>query len=137
MRSLILETSSRLTMPLLCLSSFFLLLRGHNFPGGGFVGGLMLASAFVLYMVVFGAPVARQVLRVDPRAILGFGILVAVGSAIPSLVLSQPFFTGQWIELDFGGFGKLKLGTPLLFDVGVYLIVLGFVATTALALAEE
>lgn len=135
MTSLIFSTATRYMLPLLLLFSIFLLLRGHNEPGGGFVGGLVAAAAFALYAFAFNVENARQALRVDPRVLIGVGLLIAVGSGTVSLFGSLPFMTGQWSEQPIPILGKL--GTPVLFDVGVYLVVVGVTLTIIFALAES
>jgi multicomponent Na+:H+ antiporter subunit B len=82
MPSLILSTATRYMLPLLLLFSVFLLLRGHNDPGGGFVGGLVAAAAFSFYAFAYQVSEARRALRVEPRVLIGAGLVVAVGSAI-------------------------------------------------------
>ena len=137
MTSLILSTASRLLLPVVLLFSIFILLRGHNQPGGGFVGGLIAAAAFALHAIAYGVKKTRSLLGLDPRSLIGLGLFVALVSAMVSLVLGQPFFTGQWINLSFGSLGELDLGTPLVFDIGVYLTVIGVTLTIILSLAEE
>ena len=73
MTSSILRTATRFLMPLLLLFALFLLLRGHNEPGGGFVGGLVVAAAFVLYAIAYGVAAGRRALLVDPSTLLGAG----------------------------------------------------------------
>ncbi len=102
MTSTILQTATRVLMPLLLLFAVFLLLRGHNQPGGGFVGGLVVASSFVLYSIAFGVDAARRALLVTPSTLLGVGLLVALTSGLPGVVLGQPFMTAQWAELAIG-----------------------------------
>lgn len=135
--SVILRTATRFLVTLLLLFSVFLLLRGHHHPGGGFVGGLVLTAAFALYAIAYDVAAARQALAVDPRTLMAAGLLVALGSGALGLVLGDPFLTGLWREIDIPGFGALDLGTPLLFDVGVYLTVIGSALTIILALEEE
>jgi multicomponent Na+:H+ antiporter subunit B len=137
MTSLILRTTARLLRPLLLLFSLFILFRGHNQPGGGFVGGLMAAAAFALQAISTGVESARSALRVDPHVILGTGLLVAVVSGLPALVFGQPFMTGQWLSLHLPLAGEWKLSTVMLFDIGVYLVVLGSVVLVIFTLAEE
>jgi multisubunit Na+/H+ antiporter MnhB subunit len=127
----IFRTAARLLMPLLLLFSIFLLLRGHNEPGGGFVGGLVAAAAFALYAIAFGARRARQALLVKPLTLLGVGLLIALSSGIPAALRGQPFMTAQWM-LD-----PVALGTPALFDIGVFLVVAGVVLMMIFSLAEE
>ena len=117
MTSIILNTATRILTPVLLLFSLFLVLVGHNEPGGGFAGGLVAASAIALILIARGAPAARQALRVSPTALLGSGLLLAVGSGLVRTLAGDPFLTGWWIVPGFG--------TPLLFDVGVYLVVVG------------
>jgi multicomponent Na+:H+ antiporter subunit B len=82
----IFHTAARLLMPLLLMFSVFLLLRGHNQPGGGFVGGLIAAAAFSLYAISFGVARARQALLVRPVNLLGVGLLIALVSGLPAVV---------------------------------------------------
>ena len=137
MTSLILRTNARRLMPLLLLFSIFLFLRGHNEPGGGFVAGLVAAAAWALYAVAHDAATARRALRVEPRLLIGAGLLAALLSGAVGLLARQPFLTGLWGYLDLGGIGRFELGTPLLFDLGVYLTVLGVTLTIIFALEEE
>jgi multicomponent Na+:H+ antiporter subunit B len=136
MQSLILRTAGHFLLPLLLLFSLFLLFRGHNEPGGGFIAGLVAAAAVVLYLFSMDIASARRVLRVDPRSLLGGGMSLAVLSGVPGVFRGQPFFTAQWWELALPGAGKVKLSTVLLFDIGVYLVVVGAVLTIMLTLAE-
>ncbi|WP_018872800.1 Na+/H+ antiporter subunit B [Thioalkalivibrio sp. ALJ16] len=136
MHSLILRTAGHFLLPLLLLFSVFLLLRGHDEPGGGFIGGLVAAAAIVLYLFSMDTESARKVLRVDPRDVLGAGMVLAVLSTIPGVFLGQPFFTAQWWEFTAPVFGDIKLSTVLIFDIGVYLVVIGSVLTIMLNLAE-
>ena len=131
MTSLILRTGSRVLMPLLLLFGVFLLLRGHNAPGGGFAGGLVVAAAYALHSFAFGVVAARRALLVDPSRLIGSGLLLALASAIVPLVLGEPLLKSIWIDANAG------LGTPLFFDIGVFLVVIGVVLTMTFTLAEE
>ena len=135
MTSSILQTATRVLMPLLLLFAVFLLLRGHNQPGGGFVGGLVVASSFVLYSIAFGVDAARRAALVRPGTLLGVGLLVALTSGLPAVITGQPFMTAQWTEVSLGPIA-VALGTPLVFDVGVFLAVVGVVLGIVLTLAE-
>ena len=131
MNSLILRTATRVLMPLLLLFALFLLLRGHNEPGGGFVAGLVVAGAFALHSIAFGVPASRRALVVHPSTLLGAGLLVALLSALPAVFLVEPFLTAQWVTFGF------TFGTPLVFDIGVFLVVIGVVLTMTFTLAED
>jgi multicomponent Na+:H+ antiporter subunit B len=135
MKSLILQTASRYLMVLLVLFSVFMLFRGHNEPGGGFVGGLLIAGAFALYALAYQAKAARHLLRFDPRTIIGIGLATAVGSGLAAVFYGQPFLTGQWLPYSIPFLGKL--GTVFFFDLGVYLVVLGTTLLVLLTLQEE
>lgn len=137
MTSLILQTAARHLLPIILLFSIFLVFRGHQDPGGGFVGGLVASTALVLYAIAFDARAARHLLRSDPRTLIGVGLLVALASGLTSLFVGQPFLTGQWASLSMPGMGDLTVGTPLVFDIGVYLVVLGTTLTIMLSLAEQ
>ncbi|HUG47194.1 MAG TPA: Na+/H+ antiporter subunit B [Candidatus Limnocylindria bacterium] len=137
MRSLILVTGARLLTPLLLLFSVFLLVRGHNEPGGGFAGGLVAACAFILVAISREPAAARRALRVQPQTLIGVGLLVAIASGALSLLVGDPLLTGQWVDIPLPDGGNLALGTPLAFDLGVYLVVLGATLTMVLTLAEE
>jgi len=136
MDSLILRSAARLLLPLLLLFSIFLLLRGHNEPGGGFSGGLVAAAAFALLTIATDVPTTRRTLRMSPRVFIGAGLLVAVASGAIGLIGGGAFLTGLWAELPLPGGATLAVGTPLLFDVGVYLVVIGVVLTIVLSLME-
>ncbi len=137
MKSVILSTASRLVHPLLLMFSVFLLLRGHNEPGGGFSGGLMAASAFVLHALAHDAQTARRALKVQPQTLIGAGLLAALAAGIVALAIGEPFLTGSWTSFHMPGLGEWTLGTPLLFDVGVYLVVVGVSMLIILSMAED
>jgi multicomponent Na+:H+ antiporter subunit B len=136
MSRLIPATAARFLLPLLLLFSLFLLLRGHHEPGGGFAGGLVAAAAFTLYGLATDAAAARAVLRVPPRHLIGAGLLLALASGLVPLAAGQPFLTGSWVSLPLAG-ERIEIGTPLVFDVGVYLAVIGVTLTIVLALSVE
>jgi multisubunit Na+/H+ antiporter MnhB subunit len=133
--SLILLAATRVLMPLLLLYSLFLVWRGHNSPGGGFVGGLVAASAFVLYSLTAGVAASRRALRLDPSTLLSLGLGIALLSGLPGVVLGRPYLSAVWGSLELGT-ARLWLGTPLLFDVGVFLAVMGVVLTIVFTLTE-
>ena len=135
MSSLILSATSRFLLPILLLFSVFMLLRGHQLPGGGFVGGLVAAAAFVLYAIGHDVAAARRRLRASTISLLGVGLLLALGSGLFSLSTGRAFMAGVWMQQKLPFLGKL--GTPLVFDTGVYLVVLGATLTVLFTLAED
>lgn len=135
MRSLILAAATRVVFPLLLLFSVFLLFRGHNEPGGGFVGGLVAATAYALLALTGGVAAARRVLPARPEVLIGTGLLAALASGLVGLAAGRPFMTGLWGDVSLPVVGKP--GTPVLFDAGVYLTVVGVVLLILLTLQEE
>ena len=135
MTSIILRTATRILMPLLLLFALFLLLRGHNAPGGGFVGGLVVAAAFVLYAISSSIPASRRALLVDPSTLLSVGLLIALASGVIAILHGRPFMTAAWTSLGPQPAGVV-VGTPLLFDVGVFLAVIGVVLTIVFTLGD-
>lgn len=136
MNSVILRSGTFYLRPLLLIFSVFLLLGGHNLPGGGFTGGLVAASAFVLEALTFGVERAQQTLRVHPLTLVGFGLMLAALSATFSALLGQPFMTGIWRTFHVPGWGEVAVGSPFFFDLGVYFDVLGVTCLIVFTLLE-
>jgi multicomponent Na+:H+ antiporter subunit B len=137
MFSMVLRTATRYLLPLMLLFSIFLLLRGHNEPGGGFIAGLVAAAAFALYALANDVGQARSILQYNPMTLIGGGLLLALLSGLWPWLSGEPFLTGQWGKFDIPTVGKLELGTPLFFDIGVYLVVIGVALMILFTLAEE
>ena len=138
MSSLILRSVARVLTGLMLVVSLFLLLRGHNEPGGGFLGGLIAASAFVVLALAGGTSAVRAALRIDPARLAMLGLAVAIAAGLIAAFAGAPFLTGLWLFIGAEAGDKgLPLGTPLLFDLGVYLVVVGATVAILLALEEE
>lgn len=136
MKTTILQTASLYLLPLLLLFSFFILLRGHYLPGGGFVGGLMASIAFVLHAFANGIENTRRLLRINVGWLLPIGLAIAILSAlVPILFKGQPFLTGVWYPDPLPVLGML--GSSLFFDIGVYLVVIGSALTIIFTLSES
>jgi multicomponent Na+:H+ antiporter subunit B len=133
--SIILRTVSKVMLPVLLLISLFMLVRGHNLPGGGFIGGLLAASGIILQIVACGPDTARKLIPVNYLQLAAFGVAFAAVWGLLGLALGDPYMRAFWIPQPIPGIGKV--GTPVLFDVGVYLTVIGVTAQLALVLAEE
>lgn len=136
MISIIFTTAVRVLMPLLLLFSLFLMLRGHNEPGGGFGGGLVAAAAFALYSFAFQSDAARRVLRSQPPTLIAVGLIMALGSGLIGLGNGLPFLTGIWEQITLPGGNQAYIGTPIIFDLGVYLVVIGVILMIVFALQE-
>lgn len=136
--SLIVDVSTRLVTVSTVVLSLYLLAAGHNQPGGGFIGGLVGGAAIALAYVGGGLERVRALTRLAPWTILGAGLLIASASALVPLV-----FGGDVLEQDFVTFkdvpllGKVKPTSALVFDTGVYLVVIGMVLMAFEALGED
>lgn len=133
--SIILKTTATVILPLQLVFSMFLLLRGHDEPGGGFIGGLVAAGGLSLYLFAFGVANLKKILRVAPKDLLSAGLTMGLLATVPSVFLGGAFFTAQWIEFSLGE-SVIKLSTVLVFDIGVYLTVIGTIMTMFLAIAD-
>src|SRR5690349_20203502 len=136
MNTLILRTVAPFLTALMLLFSVFVLLRGHNEPGGGFTGGLIAASALAIYGMAMGVDEARRALRAHPITFAGFGVVLAALSGALSLAFHVPFPTRLWATFDFDEV-EVALSTPMVFDMGVYFVVFGTLTAVALALAAD
>ncbi len=141
MNSLILSTATRFVAPLMLAYSLFILLRGHDEPGGGFIGGLIAATAFCLYAKAEGTAAARRALRIDPATVSLAGVGVAVAAGVLGWADTGHFLASVWplVEFDAAGnkAGGVPFGSAALFDTGVYLVVVGAIAGLFLALEED
>ncbi|GAB4547525.1 MAG: Na+/H+ antiporter subunit B [Phycisphaerales bacterium] len=137
MNAVVLQTAARVVMPVMLLLSLVALVRGHNEPGGGFVGGLLAAAGFALYGLAYRVDDARRMLRRDPRTLIGAGLLLAVASGLPGVLGSAPYMKGVWYSIPIPATDTvLKIGTPLFFDIGVYLVVIGITLLMIFALED-
>lgn len=125
MNTVILQIAQRYVRGLLLLFAVVVLLRGHNHPGGGFIGGLLAGMSIVLKGFAFDIDSVRASLKMPPQAYIAAGLIIIVASFLPSIVAGEEFMKGLWlvISLPFGN--ELKLGTPLVFDIGVFFAVIG------------
>lgn len=119
--------------PVLLLLSVFLLLRGHNLPGGGFIAGLMAAAATELQILSRGEIFVRQSIGRLLQPMAGIGLLIAVSAALGGALLTGTFFKGFWFTIPMV---QIDLGTPVIFDLGVFLVVLSVTTSFLLGLAR-
>ena len=130
MKSIILHAAARVLVALLLLFSVFMLLRGHNLPGGGFIGGLIGAVGFVVYAIACDVREARAALRVAPEDLAMAGLGIALVGGLMAALFGDAFFTGQWLFIGATEDSKgLPLSSVLVFDIGVYLVVMGSILT--------
>jgi len=136
MNTVIFRTIAPLIVAIMAVFSIYILLRGHNEPGGGFIGGLIAASAIAILGMSSSVAEVRRALKFDPLAYAGFGVFIAGLSGLASFFVDAPFMTSIWLYLDLDG-TEVALSTPMVFDIGVYFVVFGTVSAVALALEDE
>lgn len=119
------------------VGSLWLLFAGHDQPGGGFVGGLVAGAAIALRYVAGGIDEVRSIGRFKPWTILGGGLLVSAGTAIAPALVGRPVLTAMSTTWPVPGVGDLHPSTTLVFDVGVYLLVVGLVLMVLEAFGED
>lgn len=132
MHSIILKTATRLMVGLILVFAVYLLLRGHHEPGGGFSAALVAGTGFALLAIAEGPGTVRAAIRLRSTTISLLGLGLAVAASLTALLTGQPLLTGIW----WGAETKPWIGTPILFDVGVFLAVLGAILSVLLALEE-
>jgi multisubunit Na+/H+ antiporter MnhB subunit len=137
MESVILQIAARHMRPLLIILSFVVFYRGHNEPGGGFIGGLMLGAAYILYAMGFGVQKTQKSIPISPLVLTATGLLLAMVAGLPAVLAGNVFMTGEWVTLFAGTGFDLKLGTPILFDLGVYFTVAGMLMLVMFSIMEE
>ena len=135
MNTVIFRTIAPTLATIMVVFSVFVLLRGHNEPGGGFIGGLIAASAIAIYGIGASVTEVRKAMKLDPLTIAGIGVIMAGLSGLLSAFLNEPFMTSQWLIFEFAQ-SEVALSTPMVFDIGVYLVVFGTISAVALALEE-
>ncbi|MBU4530196.1 MAG: Na(+)/H(+) antiporter subunit B [Hoeflea sp.] len=135
MRTVIFRSIAPFLTSLMVLFSIFVLLRGHNEPGGGFIGGLIAASALAIYGIACGVAAVRRAIYFHPMALSAFGLFMATVAGVLSVFASVPFMSGLWTYPVIFGV-ELALSSVLVFDVGVYLVVVGAIGSIALGLEE-
>ncbi|MFS2155581.1 Na(+)/H(+) antiporter subunit B [Rhizobium sp. Rhizsp42] len=136
MNTLIARTIAPVLTALMLLFSVFVLLRGHNEPGGGFIGGLIAASALAIFGIIKGTGAVRRAIVFHPLSIAGAGLLMSSVAGLISILFAVPFMTGLWIYPVIAGV-EVPLSSVMLFDIGVYLVVVGAVTSIALSLEER
>ncbi len=133
MNSVIFSAMAKVFFWVMLFFSVLILMRGHDQPGGGFVGGLVAAMAVGVIALADGVGAARQRLVIHPVILIGVGVISAIASGLPGLFFDTGFLSHQWLIFDNG----FKLGTTMLFDLGVYFVVLGGMLSLIFRLYED
>ncbi|SNS02312.1 multisubunit potassium/proton antiporter, PhaA subunit /multisubunit potassium/proton antiporter, PhaB subunit [Methylobacillus rhizosphaerae] len=122
---LVLATFSRILLPLALLVAVFILLRGHNQPGGGFIAGLITSAALIVQYLANGVEWTRSKLPANTHPLIGYGLLVAASTGIASWYFGYPFLTSTFNHLHLPVLGEFELASAMAFDIGVFLVVVG------------
>lgn len=133
----ILRTAVKVIGFIILAFSAFLFFAGHNNPGGGFIGGLMTAAALVLLTISFDLKTIQSVLPVNFRKVTATGLLIAALTGMGSFVFGAPFLSHAFGYFDLPLLGHTELATAVLFDLGVYLSVVGVTMTIILSIGED
>src|SRR5690554_1945046 len=127
----------RLLLPLAAMVSVYFLVRGHNLPGGGFVGGLIMATSIIIQYMVSGVVWVETRQRLHPQYWIAFGLLAAGSAAMKVWWAAKPFLSSVAIDLHIPVVGAVHLSSVLLFDIGVYMLVIGATVLMLIALAHQ
>jgi multicomponent K+:H+ antiporter subunit A len=122
---LMLTTVANIILPIAMIVAAYIFLRGHNLPGGGFIAGLIVASAMILQYIANGVDWVKERFNVNYQSLMSFGVMTAALTGIGSWVFNKPFLTSWFTYLEWPLVGKFEFATALLFDLGVFLTVVG------------
>ncbi|MGE4500617.1 MAG: monovalent cation/H+ antiporter subunit A [Hydrogenovibrio sp.] len=122
---LIMQTLTRLLLPLMLLVAVFIFLRGHNLPGGGFIAGLIASVALIVQYLANGIQWTSQRIKVDMHWSIGVGLLIAISTGLVAMGLGYPFLTSAFTHLHWSVVGEFEVASAIAFDLGVFLVVVG------------
>lgn len=134
---IILQTVTKFTLFVIILFSIHLFFAGHYYPGGGFIGGLMTSGAIVLLLLAFDIKTVKAILPVDYIKVIAVGLLFSIGTGAGALIMDMPFLTHAFTYVDLPLLGKTSLHTAVLFDTGVFLVVIGVTMTIIQTIGES
>jgi multicomponent Na+:H+ antiporter subunit B len=134
---ILLTAVTKVAVLIILTFSIDLFFSGHHNPGGGFIGGLGIASALVLMYLTLGTEAVNKIIPVDFKTVAAIGVLIAVLTGVGSFLFGVPFLSQTYGYVDFPILGKTELATALIFDTGVALAVIGSAVTIILSISED
>ncbi|CAH0344615.1 Na(+)/H(+) antiporter subunit B [Bacillus sp. CECT 9360] len=134
---LILQTVTKVASPVIFLFSIYIFFGGHYSPGGGFVGGLLASGAIVLLLLSYDIKTVANILPIDYKLVVAIGLLIAALTGTGALIFDAPFMTHAYQYFDLPIIGHTSLHTAVLFDLGVYLVVIGVTMTIIQTIGES
>ncbi|ANU23796.1 Na(+)/H(+) antiporter subunit B [Planococcus donghaensis] len=132
-----LQTATKVVTFIILMFAVHIFFAGHYTPGGGFVGGLLTTSAIVLLMLSFDIATVKKILPINYVTMTAIGLLLALATAAGAIIFDVPFFTHAFGYFDLPLFGKTSLHSAMLFDAGVYLVVVGVTMTIIQTIGED
>jgi len=135
--NIILETITKVVVIIVLTLAVYLFLAGHNSPGGGFVGGLVLATAFVLLFIVYDIETIEKAVPLDFKKVAALGAFISVSTGVGALLFDAPFLSQAFGYFELPIFGTTELATVTLFELGVALAVVGVVCTIILSISKD
>ncbi|ANU25859.1 Na(+)/H(+) antiporter subunit B [Planococcus versutus] len=132
-----LQTATKVVTFIILMFAVHIFFAGHYTPGGGFVGGLLTTSAIVLLMLAFDIETVKKILPINYVTMTATGLLLALATASAAIIFDVPFFTHAFGYFDLPLFGKTSLHSAMLFDAGVYLVVVGVTMTIIQTIGED
>ena len=133
----ILQTTAKVASLVIVLFSIRLFFSGHYYAGGGFVGGLMTSGAIVLIMIAYDMQTVKKIIPINFRILIAVGLLTAISTGLIAVFNGEPFLTHYFGYFDLPILGKTSLHTAALFDLGVYLVVVGVTMTIIQSIGES
>ena len=137
MSSSILRTANGIIFPLTLLFALYMALKGHNYPGGGFIGGLIAAVALVLYRMSHGPQAMLRLMPIHPRTVVATGLAIATLTGIVPLFFGEPMLRSIAPYINLGVGEPVHVPSALFFDIGVLLVVIGVSVGMIVRLGEE
>lgn len=134
---IILQTVTKVVVFIILTLATYLFFSGHDAPGGGFIGGLVLASAFVLLLLAFDIETLKKEIPVDFKKLGATGVLIVLASGFAAVIFGDPFLNQVLFEFNIPFFGTIKWTTATIFEIGVALTVIGVVVTIILSISED